>query len=244
MRTLKFLVTVGIIVLLGMAFITCNDEDDESLSALEKSLSKSVAKSYASSLLAADTNHNYQDEQYMGNFASSECPDVTWGGVCNWTFEYGAGCYGGLGNYWSGSFGTTDCSTWNFYNFCVNYWCMNGSISFDDASTCPAAYCYTENVTLTFSDANDTVTITLSATTGTNTNEWFMYAPATMLLESANYGIYSAEVTQDLYKSPSCLNPTSGKIRITLPNATVLTLDYNTGNCNTVYVNGIELPLN
>ncbi|MFC1848677.1 hypothetical protein ACFL27_00590 [candidate division CSSED10-310 bacterium] len=230
------------IILIGFGS-ACKNLDEDELSDMEKIIARNTAALVAVIFVAADANQDYDEDEGTTYKSGAACPDVNWYGVCQWTIDYGAGCYGPLGNYFSGSFSTNDCETWTFSDLCINNRCTDGTMTFTVDTGCAATYCWEVDIDLTFSDDNDTVDLIYQVTTGVNETSWYMYAPSTMSLASQNYGSYSATVVQDLFKSPGCVHPTRGMINLVLNQDTTLTIDYDTGRCNTVFVNGYEIYL-
>ena len=83
---------------------TCNQED-EGITTIEKLLAKNAAMSFSFTIVAANANHDYNDQDNSASYSQrTDCPEVHWYGICSWLIDYGPGCYGPLGNYFSGSF--------------------------------------------------------------------------------------------------------------------------------------------
>lgn len=240
-RFVKTLILVSLVSLWTLSMTSCA-KNDNSPTEMEKIIAQNTAASYAFNIQSAKTN------SYVGNTDNSQstttdCPEVTWAGICHWTFDYSNGCSDAEGNNYSGSFYTTDCVSWTFSQFCVNGYCIDGTINFTENTNCSVTECWDEAVSVTLSGPNDTLTETITSSIGYDGSDWYLFKPSTMTVVSQNYGTYTTTVTEDLILKSSCIYPTTGVISIDIPSHNTIIVDFGTGNCFSVYVNGVEVHL-
>lgn len=235
-----FLIPVGCV-------IEDEEDDDGALTDTQMAIAREVAASYAFSFRAVQTHINGGNENHgsdAAGAAATGCPSLHWWNECDWIIDFGTGCTANDGNYYSGSISAESCDELAFNQFCQNDYCIDGSILFQDDVSCPAAQCYHEEINATLSGPDDTVTIVQNATAGVTGTTYFLFAPSSQAVTSVVHGSYTAQVLQDLVKDETlCPYPTTGTVKIVVTGEDPITIDFNTGNCYTAYVNGVLISL-
>ncbi|MFC1848724.1 hypothetical protein ACFL27_00825 [candidate division CSSED10-310 bacterium] len=221
------------------------DEEDDTLSDSEEAIARSVATMYSFTFKALQSRDMYgQENGASKTYLQTACPTIHWWDACNWIIDFGDGCTASDGNYYSGSITAVSCQELHYSQFCQNEYCIDGEISFSSDVDCDADQCYQQIVDATFSGPEDTVTIYQNAVAGVTGTTYYLFAPSNLSVTSQVHGSYSSAVQVTLRRDRTeCPFPTVGIVYITVTGHDPITIDFNTGDCYTAFVNGIETDL-
>lgn len=239
-----YFVFVSFFVVMILVPMACIDTN-QSLSDNEIALAKSTAATYSICFKAIKTREELNNNSSaMAETTATACPTIDWYDQCHWTVDFGNGCTASDGNYYSGSFSALSCDKLQYSTFCANEYCVDGTIEFTDNYSCSANKCYHQKIELTVTGPEDVIKIDEEAVAGVTGTTYYLYAPAYQYVTSQVYGTYSSSVIKDLILDEQlCPYPTTGTVQIDATGYDTITIDFNTGDCHTAYVNGEEIDL-